>query len=241
MTTASMEPSQAVTNPLDSLKQIRNHNRYAGQLLLAGNRSALTSLLVVWFPVIAVLTYGFVVPFTYTAWGENNLLLILYCWTGLWLALTAASVTFGTGRHVYSVDLANHTISHLNSEQSTSLALELRQGSEGSYLDLKTPLDSGWHLGVDSRIVAELTPAEVPSIRRWQPAKLKDHIRKKVKDGSLTTLFVVANIPLVVIHLVSGTFGFLIMCQIYMLAAWTLTQTLDWFLEKRDQQVMEQL
>ncbi|MFL1456288.1 hypothetical protein ACJO5Y_17755 [Marinobacter sp. GN3S48] len=234
MTTDIAETSLQAATPLNTLKRVPDGQNNTAQFLLTGNSSAITSLLVIWFPVFAVLCYGFVVPFTFTAWGENNLLLILAIWSAAWLMLTLVTLIAGTGRHMYNVDLAQRTITHLNSGQTTSLALELRQRAEGDALELKEPLDSGWHLEADTRTVSELEPEEANDIPEWQPLSLKEHFTTKAKDGSLMALFVFINIPLAIIHFVSSTGGLFFACQLYLLAAWAISQTVSWLLERRD-------
>lgn len=237
MTTDTAEASLQAATPLTTLKRLAGSQKPTTQLFLAGDNGIATSALVIWFPVFAVLCYGFVVPFTFTAWGENNLLLILAIWLGAWLVLALITLANGTGRHIYTVDLTQRTITHLNSGQSTSLALALHQKSAGDVLELKEPLQSGWHLEVNARTISELEPEEVSSIPEWQPLSLKEHFTKKAKGGSLLALFVFINIPLALFHFVIGTGGLFFLCQLYMLAAWTLTQTISWLLERRDFQL----
>lgn len=234
MTTDTAEASLQAATPLATLKRVADSQDTPEQFLLAGTSGAATSALVIWFPVFAILCYGFVVPFTFTAWGENNLQLILALWLGAWLVLAVITLTAGAGRHIYAVDLTQRTITHLNSGQTTSLALTLHQRTEGDALELREPLQSGWHLEADARTISELEPEEAKSIPEWAPVGLTEHLTTKAKDGSLMVLFVFINIPLAIIHFVIGTGSLFFLCQLYMLAAWTITQTVSWLLERRD-------
>lgn len=228
-------------DPLDGLKQLATNPGQNNTLFLVGNASGWTSLLVIWFPVFAALCYGFVVPFTFTQWGENNLLLILAVWLCGWAALAAFTLVAGTGRHVYSLDFDQREIGHLNSGQSTSLALRLRRSTEGDTLTLNQPLRSGWHLTANERTLAELEPEQVEAIPHWQPPTLKAHLEEKAKDGSLLVLFVFINIPLVIMHFVFATGGIFFITQFSMLAAWGAGQILGWLLEWRDYRVLSRL
>lgn len=228
-------------DPLNGLKQLATDSGQNNTLFLVGNTNSWTSLMVVRFPLFAALCYGFLVPFTYTHWAENNLMLVLAVWLCGWAALAAFTLVAGTGRHVYSLDFEQHDISHLNSGQSASLALKLHRSSEGDVLTLRQPLRSGWHLTASERTLAELKPEQIEAIPYWQPPSLKAHLEAKAKDGSLLTLFVFINIPLVIMHFAFSTGGIFFITQFSMLAAWGTSQIIDWLLEWRDYRVLSKL
>ncbi|TGN39951.1 hypothetical protein [Marinobacter confluentis] len=236
MTTTNAEAAETPVDPISNLKRLprpQKDNHY----ILAGNSSALTSLLVHWFPVVAVFCYGLVAPWLSSPWDQNNLVLVLGIWLAIWLALAGFTAVTGTGRHMYALDLSQRRITHLNSGESTSLALELYSNAEGDRLDLKTPLDSGWHLQTYTRAVAELEEDDISRIPHWQCGSLADHIQRKAMDGSLLGLFIFATLFFGMTNLIMGTMRVFLLSEIYLLVAWLVSQSFIWFLERRDRQL----
>lgn len=225
---------QHPANPLTRLRQTPGSRGNQNALLLAGESYSMTQFLVIWFPVFTALCYGFIAPFTFTIWGENNLLLILAIWLCSWAVLALFTLTAGTGRHVYHLNLNRREISHTNTDQTTSLTLKLIKGADKDTFALSQPLDSGWHLDVNERTLSELTSEEAEAIPVWQPASLKECFEAKLKDGSLSTLFIYINIPLGVVNFVMATGGVFVITQLAMLTAWFTSLLINWLLEWRD-------
>lgn len=226
--------TQQPANSLMRLKRAPESQGNGNALLLAGGSFSLTQCLVVWFPLFTALCFGLIAPFTFTIWGENNLLLIIAIWLCSWAVLTLFTLAAGTGRHVYCVDLNRREISHTNTNQTVPLALKLTKGTDGDTLGLSQPLDSGWHLDVNERTLSELTSEEAEAIPVWQPASLKERFEAKLKDGSLSTLFIFINIPIAVVNFTMATGGVFVITQLAMLAAWFTSLLISWLLEWRD-------
>lgn len=230
----SHSESDQNAGPLDGLQKIETAAGSGNTVIFVGKRSGWTSLFVTWFPVIAALCYGFVVPFVFTAWGETNLVLILAVWLCGWVLLVAVTLLGGTGRHLYAVDFERREIGHLNSGENVPLAVTLRQGSDGAELKLAQPLASGWHLNASERALAELRWEDAESIPPWRPIPLKAHLETRWKDGNLLVLLIVVGVPMFVMHLASETLGYFAISLGFVLVAWLLGQTVSWLLDCRD-------
>ena len=236
MTTTTAPATGTSEDPVSHLQRLPGS---AGNdaCLLAGKQGGLNSFLTVWLPVVVVFGYGSIAPFLTTQWSYNNLVLVLAVWSVIWLCLTPLTLASGSGRHIYALDLYERTITHLNTGESTSLALELYKNDDGDRLDLKTPLASGWHLNANARSIAELEHHELDSIPEWQPDSLKNHIEEKAKDGSLLTLFIFATIFWGVFNLMMGSLALFVLSAFYLLLAWLISQTTAWLIERKDCQL----
>lgn len=236
MTTTTAPSAGLTDDAISNLKRLPQ-SKNDTQCLLAGNNGTLNNFLVPWFPVVIVFCYGSIAPFIATPWGYNNLLLTLAVWSVIWLVLTVSTLASGTGRHMYSLDLHERTITHLNTGESTSLALELHKKVDGDQLELKTPLNSGWHLDSSARTISELENDELNNIPDWQPSSLKNHIEHTAKDGSLLALFIFATIFWGVFNLMMGTLVLFMLSEFYLLLAWLVSQTTVWLIDRRDCQL----
>ncbi|SFL87913.1 hypothetical protein [Marinobacter zhejiangensis] len=240
MTATAAQATQGSTKELYKLKRVPGNPGSNDQVILVGSNSAGTTTLVIWFPVIAAVCYGAILPFTWTPWGENNLELVMAVWGVLWLALTAITLSSGAGHHFYALDIGQRTITHLNTSQSTPLILELHEQEGLTSLVLKEPLDSGWHLEASARSVSEIAPDDLSHIPEWRILGLVDYVQKKARDGSLVVLFAFVNIPLLAFYLASGVFGLFLLLQVYLFAAWLVAQAVSWLVERRDHRLFRE-
>lgn len=241
MTATAAQATQNSGKELYKLKRVPGNPEFNSRVILVGGNSAGTATLVIWFPVIATICYGAILPFTWTPWGENNLELVMAVWGVLWLALTAITLSSGTCRHIYALDIGQRTITHLNTSQSTPLILELHEQEGVTSLVLKEPLDSGWHLEASARSISEIAPDDLSHIPVWRILGLVDYVQEKARDGSLIVLFAFVNIPLLVFYLASGVFWAFLLLQVYLFAAWLAAQTVSWLVERRDHRFFRKL
>ncbi|WP_029654532.1 hypothetical protein [Marinobacter daepoensis] len=225
---------------LAALKRIPKLAPSGNQVVLAGNPGGLARFLLLWLPLTGVLCYAFLAPIlAWSAWGYDNLMLTLGLWALLWLLLLAFTLANGASRQIYLVDVDQHTLTHLNSGESVSMALKLTQHEGFSLYELAQPLRAGLQLNASGRTLSELQPGDIPEIPEWQPPGLKAHLKDKFRDVGWLTFALTLEMPLAIVHFVFERLDLFLLCQPLLLAAWFLGQTVDGLMEQRDYRALQ--
>ncbi len=235
MTTESTAEQKIYTEvDLSELRLLPGGNQGDARFIV-GNSSTGVILTVVALPVIIALVYAFIMMFMFTPWGELNLTAVTCVWLVLWVLLAVLTLAFGNTRHLYLWNVADQTITHLNSGETKPLDLKVELTPEGlPHIGLSDPLASGWHLPASIASLALTEGDSMPEIEEWQPSGLIESIKKSFTDSG--TLWCILIPDAILLVLCFGTFmmPFFLVFQLWLLGAWCLAAVIGWLLEQRE-------
>lgn len=218
---------------LSKLRTLPGGNR-GDSVFLVGNSTTGVGLVVICLPIVIAIVYATIMPFVFTSWGEINLTAVTYVWLVLWGLLAAFTLVFGNSRHFYLWNLADRTITHLNSGETKPIELKVEVTEGIPHLELSDPLSAGWHLPTSASSLALTDPDSIPEIEVWRPSGLIESMRKSFTDAGTWWCILIPDFILLVLCFSASMLPFFVIIQFWLLGAWSLAVVISWMLEHRE-------